>query len=134
LYSQLLKVNEIQKKRGQIWKKFKNCILNIENRDFYIIEPLVNTKSSYHLFVIIFKDQKKSQKFIDFMQKNLIAATFHYVPLHKSKMAKKISKQKLSVTEKIFRRVVRLPLYPDMKLKDQRKIMNKIKEFCHEQY
>ena len=68
------------------------------------------------------------------MQKNLIAATFHYVPLHKSKMAKKISKQKLSVTEKIFRRVVRLPLYPDMKLKDQRKIMNKIKEFCHERY
>ena len=134
LYSQLLKVNEIQKKREHIWKKFKNFIINIENKDFYIIEPLVNTKSSYHLFVIIFKDQKKSQKFIDFMQKNLIAATFHYVPLHKSKMAKKISKQKLSVTEKIFRRVVRLPLYPDMKLKDQRKIMNKIKEFCHEQY
>ena len=132
LYSQLLKVNEIQKKREQIWKKFKSCILNIENRDFYIIEPLVNTKSSYHLFVIIFKDQRKSQKFIDFMQKNLVAATFHYVPLHKSKMAKKITKQKLLVTEKIFKRVVRLPLYPDMKLKDQKKIMNKIKEFCNE--
>ena len=133
LYSQLLKVNEIQKKREHIWKKFKNCIINIENKDFYIIEPLVNTKSSYHLFVIIFKDQKKSQKFIDFMQKNLIAATFHYVLFTNLKWPK-ISKQKLSVTEKIFRRVVRLPLYPDMKLKDQRKIMNKIKEFCHEQY
>lgn len=68
------------------------------------------------------------------MQKNMIAATFHYVPLHKSRMARKIIRQKLPITENIFKKVVRLPLYPGMKSKDQNKIISKIKEFCNEQH
>ncbi len=134
LYSQLLKMGEIQKKREKIWKKFKKCTIEIKKKDFYIIEPLINTKSSYHLFVLIFNNLMKSQKFINFMQKNMIAATFHYVPLHKSRMARKIIRQKLPITENIFKKVVRLPLYPGMKSKDQNKIISKIKEFCNEQH
>ena len=68
------------------------------------------------------------------MQKNNIAATFHYVPLHKSKMGKKFCKYKLPVTEKIFNKVVRLPLFSDMTNKEFNKISKLLtkfkKKFC----
>ena len=68
------------------------------------------------------------------MQKNNIAATFHYVPLHKSKMGKKICKYKIPITEKIFNKVVRLPLFSDITNKEFNKISNLLikfkKDFC----
>ena len=66
------------------------------------------------------------------MQKNNIAATFHYVPLHKSKMGRKFSNSKLPVTESIYDRVVRLPLFPDMTKNEANKIIKNIKEFSYE--
>ena len=67
------------------------------------------------------------------MQKNGIAATFHYVPLHKSKMASKFKRQKLNITEDIYSRIVRLPLYPSMKRNIQLRIISKIKKFVYDQ-
>ena len=68
------------------------------------------------------------------MQKNKIAATFHYVPLHKSKMGKKFCKYSLPITEKIFNRVVRLPLFSDISMKNFNKISKILqgftKKFC----
>jgi dTDP-4-amino-4,6-dideoxygalactose transaminase len=66
------------------------------------------------------------------MQKSNIAATFHYVPLHKSKMGKKFCNSKLPITENIYDRVVRLPLFPDMTKKEVNKIIKNIKEFNYE--
>ena len=63
------------------------------------------------------------------MQKSNIAATFHYVPLHKSKMGKKFGNSKLPVTENIYNRVVRLPLFPDMTRREMDKIIKNIREF-----
>ena len=40
------------------------------------------------------------------MQNKGIAATFHYVPLHNSKMMKNNNIKKLKVTENIYKRVV----------------------------
>ena len=58
-----------------------------------------------------------------------IAATFHYVPLHKSEMGKKFTKQKLPITENIYKKVVRLPLYSSMSSKNYKKIETSIKYF-----
>ena len=66
------------------------------------------------------------------MQKNKIAATFHYVPLHMSKMAMKIKKQKLKTSESIYSRIVRLPLFPGMNQKMLNKIVFNIKSFLNE--
>ena len=63
------------------------------------------------------------------MQKNGIAATFHYVPLHKSKMGKKYCNYKLPITEKIYNRVVRLPLFSDITDKEFQKILYTFKKF-----
>ena len=132
LYSQILKAKKIQIRRKYLWNKFNKTILDLKTKKFYLIKPLAETTSAYHLFVLIFKNSKLSNQFKDKMQKNNIAATFHYVPLHKSKMGRKFSNSKLPVTESIYDRVVRLPLFPDMTKNEANKIIKNIKEFSYE--
>lgn len=132
LYSQILKAKKIQKRRKYLWNKFYKCILDLKTEKFYIIKPLAKSTSAYHLFVLIFKNSKLSHQFKGKMQKSNIAATFHYVPLHKSKMGKKFSNSKLPVTENIYDRIVRLPLFPDMTKKEANKIIKNIREFNYE--
>ena len=47
-------------------------------------------------------------------------------------MGKKIRKYKLPITENIYNRVVRLPLFPDMTKKEINKIVSLIKIFLKE--
>ena len=132
LYSQLKKLNKIQRSRKKIWQWFKKEIDKINSSEFYIIKPLKNSISSYHLFVIVFNKKNIARKFMNYMQENKIAATFHYVPLHMSKMAMKIKKQKLKTSESIYSRIVRLPLFPGMNRKMLNKIVFNIKRFLDE--
>ena len=129
LYSQVKKVKKIQKKREKFWNKYKDYINKFKSDMFYVIKPIKNCISAYHLFVLVFKSLKKSNEFKKVMEKNGIAATFHYVPLHKSKMGKRFCNYKLPVTERIYNRVVRLPLFSDITDKEFNKILNSLKKF-----
>ncbi len=132
LYSQMLKAKKIQKKRRYLWNKFNKSILDLKTKKFYLIKPPEGSTSAYHLFVLVFKNSKLSLQFKNKMQKSNIAATFHYVPLHKSKMGKKFGNSKLPVTENIYDRIVRLPLFPDMTKKEINKIIKNILAFNYE--
>ena len=129
LYSQVKKVKKIQKKREKFWNKYKDYINKFKSDMFYLIKPIKNCISAYHLFVLVFKSLKKSNEFKKVMEKNGIAATFHYVPLHKSKMGKRFCNYKLPVTERIYNRVVRLPLFSDITDKEFNKILYSLKKF-----
>jgi len=132
LNAKMLKEKKIQKKRKVIWQKFNKIITNIKTNKFYLVKPLAKSTSAYHLFVLIFKNKKLSLNFKNKMQKNNIAATFHYVPLHESIMGKKFNKKKLPITENIYKRIVRLPLFPDLTKKEINKIEYNIKRFTYE--
>ena len=94
-----------------------------------MINPMKNSISSYHLLVLIFENIKLANEFKKFLHNKGIAATFHYVPLHQSEMGKKFTKQKLPITENIYKKVVRLPLYSSMSSKNYKKIETYIKYF-----
>ena len=85
--------------------------------------------SAYHILGLIFKTTKLANKFKEIFQKKKIAATFHYVPLHQSTMGKKYCNYKLPITENIYDKVVRLPLYSEMTSKELIKISLLIKDF-----
>ena len=133
LYSQLKKLNFIQKKRKAIWNHFKNELIKLNSNLFTLLEPSKFSRSSYHLFIIIFKNYSLSKSFMSFMQNKGIAATFHYVPLHKSKMANKYLKKKLKITENIYSRVVRLPLFVGLEKEMIKKIVLNFKKFIDDQ-
>ena len=47
-------------------------------------------------------------------------------------MGKKFNKKKLPITENIYKRIVRLPLFPDLTKKEINKIEYNIKRFTYE--
>tara|TARA_B110001450_G_scaffold140106_1_gene131157 strand:+ start:901 stop:2058 length:1158 start_codon:yes stop_codon:yes gene_type:complete len=130
LYSQLLKIKKIQNIRKKNWFIFKKLIKKLNSQKFYLIEPNNKSTSAYHILGLIFKTTQLANQFKKIFQNEKIAATFHYVPLHKSKMGKKYCKYKLPITENIYSKVVRLPLFSDMKIREINKISLLIKRFC----
>ena len=60
---------------------------------------------------------------------NKIPATFHYVPLHSSSFGKKFKSGDMKITNSIWGKIIRLPIYPELS-KDQIKfILRKINKF-----
>tara|TARA_B100000965_G_scaffold56674_1_gene43034 strand:+ start:2036 stop:3184 length:1149 start_codon:yes stop_codon:yes gene_type:complete len=132
LYSQIKKSSEIQKKRKKIWLKYKEDLLKIKQNRFQLIHPNKFTISTHHILGLIFREEKIANKFRIFMQDKGVAATFHYVPLHLSTMGKKYGKISLPITENVYKKVVRLPLFTDLKKKDLYKILKYIKIFFYD--
>ncbi len=131
LYSQLLKVKRIQSIRKKNWNIFNKLIDKLNTKQFYLIKSNKESTSAYHILALIFKTTKLANNFKKVFQHNNVAATFHYVPLHKSKMGKKFCNYKLPLTENIYTRVVRLPLYSEMTKQEINKISVLIKSFIN---
>lgn len=129
IYSQLTRSNEIKKKRKSIWENYYRFFKNLNRKDIELLHNDKTVKHSYHLFCIILKNKKLIFNFRSYLQKKQIPATFHYVPLHSSKFGKKFTHGDMSVTNDIWNRVVRFPLYPDLTKKEFLKIINTIKKF-----
>ena len=125
-YSQLLKIKIIQKKRGKLWNNYFNALKEFKNELYYI--PFLKDKnklSSYHTFTVIFKKKQIRDNFIKFMYSKNIQCYFHYFPLHKSTYGKKFCNYKLKYTDDVYNGLVRLPLYPDLSITEQQKIIKK---------
>ena len=89
----------------------------------------MNVESVFHLFVINVANQKK---LIDYLKKEGVMAGIHYpLPVHlhpayKDRVA--ISKD-MSVTEGIVKKIVSLPIYPELSHSDTKLIVNAMKQF-----
>ena len=131
LWAQLQEAKNITSKRLQIWQKYKNEFSEFENNGKLKLQKLSkNSKINAHIFYILLKDKSYQQRFIDYMNKNLIQCLTHYVPLHNSPYGKKISKIKLplEVTESVSNRLVRLPIWIGLD-NYQKLIIQRAKEF-----
>lgn len=113
------------KRRRKIAKFYEK---NIKNNK--IIKPLVknNTIPVFHLYVIRCKNR---QNFLNYMTKNKITCGIHYkIPTHKHPGFKKSKvKYNLSITEKICKEIVSLPIYPDLSKKDLYHIVKTINNY-----
>ena len=129
LFSQLIKDQEIQSQREKLWNFYFKNFNEIDSKEFTIFQKNKKNKSAYHVFSIIFKNFRMREKFIDFMKKKGIFCYFHYFPLHMSSFGKKFQKTKMTNTEKIYNGLVRLPLYPGLKISEQKRVIIEAKKF-----
>ena len=129
IYSQLLRCENITQKRKKIWENYYKFFqkLNLKNVELINIDKHVN--HAYHLFCFKLKNKKLASKLRSFLQKKKIPATFHYVPLHSSKFGKQFKHGDMTITNNIWQRIVRLPLYPDLKKKEFLKIIKTLSFF-----
>lgn len=130
LYAQLEEAEKITAKRLTIWNNYYEKLVELEELK-KIQLPTIPSYASHnaHLFYIMLKNEETRSGLIDCLKNKNVSAVFHYVPLHSSPMGRHFFGGRLTVTEEMSARLLRLPLYYELSLTDIDKVVEAIKEF-----
>ena len=114
---QLKKIEKLNGIRRKIARKYDEGI-NIETKI-----PL-DENCSYHLYWILVKNR---QKFRNKLQEKGIETGTHYKPIHLMSMYKK--NNSLPITEKVGKQIVTIPIHPNLKENEIKKVIKCVNEF-----
>lgn len=132
LLAQLEEARKLTKKRIGLWNKYHKGLESLE-KGGYIRRPAIPPKVKHngHLYYILTSNPKMRKELIEFLKERGILAVFHYVPLHSSPAGKRYARAfgQLSVTESISDRLLRLPLFYDLKKQEIELVIKSIKDF-----
>jgi len=128
--SQLKKINKFINYRKKIFNFYiKN--LNVNNK-FINFPNYTHVKPSFHLFLISinFKKIKKKDEFLEFLKNEKIFCQFHYIPIYKFRLfQEKINLNIFPGSEEYFKNNISLPIFYNLTLFLQKKIIKKIRTF-----
>lgn len=131
LYAQLLKAKSIIKKRIKIWNDYHLLFCKLENEE-KLTRPHIPryANNNAHIYYLILKKNIR-EKLIKHLKSKNIITLFHYIPLHTSPFFKKHFKQHniLNNTGIISKKIIRLPIYPDLTKKEIFRVKNSIFNF-----
>lgn len=129
LYAQFEKLDEIQKKRKRVYEKYYNGLKFMEEKGIIGL-PIIPEycESNYHMFYIILNSERERDYLMNKLKEKKIGAVFHYIPLHTSSMGMKFGCKKgdLPKTENLSSRLLRLPMYVELKEKNIEYIIESI--------
>ena len=131
IYSQLQRSNELIKKKKKFGINIIIFLKDLKSNEIEFLSIDKNVKSAFHLFSFKMKTKKLASKLRAYLQKNNVPATFHYVPLHSSKFGKQFKHGNMNITDNIWMKIIRLPIYPDLKNSELNKINNLLKLFLN---
>jgi dTDP-4-amino-4,6-dideoxygalactose transaminase len=127
--SQLSKLNKFLKYRKKIYDYYAKELKDSVNLPNYNI----NNKPSFHLFLISInfsKIRSSKKKILKFLMKNKIYSQYHYIPIYRfSIFKKKINNFDFINAEYYYKNTISIPIYYNLSLESQKKIVNKIKFF-----
>jgi dTDP-4-amino-4,6-dideoxygalactose transaminase len=130
--SQLSKIKKFINYRKKIFNKYiygfkKNKLVSLANYS--------NSKSAYHLFLISINFGKINcvkDVLLNFLKKNKIICQFHYIPIYKFNFFKnKINLKFFKGAEYYYRNSLSLPIFYNLNLRMQQKVINKINSFLN---
>ena len=132
LYAQLEHLEEIKKKRKEIFELYYKNLKELE-KEGKLRLPIVpvNCEINYHTFYILLPSEEKRNSLMENLKNTGIRAFFHYIPLHTSTMGVKFGYREgdLPVTESISGRLLRLPFYPELRKDKQEFIIKMLKKY-----
>jgi dTDP-4-amino-4,6-dideoxygalactose transaminase len=132
LAAQLEKMDDITQRRLQIHELYVKELAGLELAGRLRL-PIVpdNCRSNYHLFYILLSDQSTRDALLHHLTTCSIQSAFHYSPLHVSPMGQRFGYDRgdLPVTENCSGRLLRLPMYCDLTLPLQQRVVKAIKCF-----
>ena len=135
LFAQLKNFKSILSKRKKVWDTYHEAFIELE-KEKYLKRPNIpkNCVQSYHIYFLILKNEKIRNLFIKKMEDLGVSCVFHYIPLHSSKAGKKYTKfsDDMKYTNNLSKRLVRLPLWPNLKFKEISKIIKCTKKIIYE--
>lgn len=132
LYAQLEDLNDIQRKRKEIWNTYSTAFKGILDVNCGVQLPFIPTYASNnaHMYYLVCTSGKEREKLIAHLKADNILAVFHYLSLNKSKFySQNGSIENFSVSDFYTDRLVRLPLFYELTNDEQGKIIQSILNF-----
>ena len=116
IYAQLEDYEVINKKRKKVYEFYSNLFSSKEYSSFFTLPKYsIESKHNNHAFFLIFNTDKQANNFIEFTKSKGVNCYIGYVPLHNSKMGKKLGLDKrLNNTEIYAKKIVRLPFHTNL--------------------
>jgi dTDP-4-amino-4,6-dideoxygalactose transaminase len=117
LWGQLLAAEEVTARRRAIWDRYHDAFAGIE-AEGQVRRPRVAPGHTHngHLYYLVLPTPRSRDAFIGELRDKGIVASFHYVPLHSAPAGQAFGRTvgELTHTDELSRRLVRLPLWPDL--------------------
>jgi len=134
LFAQLENIDVIQKKRLNIWKRYHLELMTLEKEGKIKLPVLPKyATNNAHIFYIACTSLDERSKLINKLMLDGILAVFHYISLHNSPFYKnKNESLVLKNADNYTNCLLRLPLFYDLKYKEQSAVIKSILEFYKE--
>ena len=131
LFAQLQKAEDIKEKQLRICDCYRHILGGLAADGAFSLPrlPAYNSDNG-HVFYLVFNDAGLREHVRHHLAANGIAAYFHYQPLHAAPMGMSLgySPDDLPVTQSVSARLLRLPVYADLRMSDCEKVAACIKE------
>ena len=131
-----LGINQMKRLKSFVYKR--NALAKNYNsllKDLPLNTPILSKDclSSFHLYIVRLNLEKintNKKEVFNFLRKKGIGVNVHYIPIHYHPFYQNLNFKKgyLPETEKYYEEALSLPIFPDLKLKDQKYIVNCLKE------
>lgn len=121
---QLRRLEELNGKRRKIAERYYKELANLP----VILPP---RSESWHLYVIRV-DEGDRNRLVDFLRQRKISPGVHYKPLYSYQMFKwNINEpgKELPVTERVWKQLVSLPIFPDLTEGEQGEVIEALRDF-----
>lgn len=131
LYAQLENLDDIQKKRMQIWTAYYEGLKDLQAQGVLKLPPAIPySTNNAHMFYIALNDADTRTKLIEHLKANGIYSVFHYLSLHKSPFyADKHTGGELPNSDRFTDCLLRLPMFYELEQADLDRIIGSIKTF-----
>ena len=120
---QLKKLNKMNEKRREIVNRYNYAFKDLEG-----ITIPTEKEWAKHVYWLYTIKLDKRDEFIAYMNEKGIATSVHFMPIHLHPLYRKFD-AKVPVAERIWKKIVDLPLYPDMTDREIDKVINAVKSF-----
>ncbi|MGD2131671.1 MAG: dTDP-4-amino-4,6-dideoxygalactose transaminase [Maricaulaceae bacterium] len=117
LLGQLERADRINARRLEIWRTYNEALAeNADDVDVTLPTVPADCRHNGHCFYFLAPDETTRNALIAHFKTQGVKTVFHYVPLHSSTGGEKFGRTSgdMSVTDDVWRRLVRLPLYVDL--------------------
>ncbi len=132
LLAQLEKGELITRKRLKLWNRYDEKLKKLQALGLIKLPRIpANTSQNAHIYYIILKNLEVRQKLISYLNSLGIMSVFHYIPLHSSPAGLRFGKigSKMDETDSISNTLLRLPLFFDLKLHDQDRVVDAVYKY-----
>lgn len=132
LWGQLEVADEINDNRLATWHTYYDAFKELEEKGLVKL-PTIPEECVHnaHMFYLKCRSLEERTEFISFLKENDIVPTFHYIPLHSSPAGMRFGRfdGEDEVTTSESEKLVRLPMYYNMKDSDIFKVIAAVVEF-----